>query len=145
MTNYTAKVERQLSCKVQTITSDNGGEFTSKQWEQHMLQHGIQHVRVPPDAHAQNGRVERVHLTILDDMRPVYFTLDCLQSIGQRLQTIQPIHAVTHRQTTNKHLWMYGQATKQQLIIYIRLGANSSSETIGKLASYNLDTGKDAC
>jgi hypothetical protein len=36
-----------------------------------MLQHGIQHVQVPPDAHAQNDRVERVHLTILDDVHTV--------------------------------------------------------------------------
>jgi hypothetical protein len=36
-----------------------------------MLYHGIQHIRVPPDAHAQNGRLERVHLTILDDVRTV--------------------------------------------------------------------------
>jgi transposase InsO family protein len=71
MTHYIAKVECQPSCKVQTIRSDNGGEFTSKQWEQHMLQHGIQHIRVPPDAHAQNGRVERVHLTILNDVRTI--------------------------------------------------------------------------
>jgi hypothetical protein len=74
-----------------------------------------------------------------------YFTLDCLQSIGQRLQIIQPIHATTHRQTTNKHHWIYGQATKQQLIKHIHLVANSSSETIGNIASYNLDTETDAC
>jgi hypothetical protein len=30
---------------------------------------GIEHIRTPPDAHAQNGRVERVHLTILDGVR----------------------------------------------------------------------------
>jgi hypothetical protein len=34
-----------------------------------MRQLGIQHIRVPPDAHAQNGRVERVHLTILNLVR----------------------------------------------------------------------------
>jgi hypothetical protein len=30
---------------------------------------GINHVKIPPDAHAQNGRVERVHLTILNLVR----------------------------------------------------------------------------
>jgi hypothetical protein len=69
MTNYIAKVARQLNCKVKMIRSDNGGEFTSKQWENYMLANGIVHVKVVPDAHAQNGRVERVHLTILDDVR----------------------------------------------------------------------------
>jgi hypothetical protein len=31
-----------------------------------MQQRGIQHIRVPLDAHAQNGRVEHVHFTILN-------------------------------------------------------------------------------
>ena len=34
-----------------------------------MSQHGIEHVKVPPGAHAQNGRVERAHLTILNGVR----------------------------------------------------------------------------
>ncbi len=34
-----------------------------------MLAKGIEHIKVPPDAHAQNGRVERVHLTTLNVVR----------------------------------------------------------------------------
>jgi hypothetical protein len=68
--DYIEKVERQLSCKVKMIRfrSENGGKFTSKQWENYMTIKGIVHVRTPPDAHAQDGRAERVHLTILDDV-----------------------------------------------------------------------------
>jgi transposase InsO family protein len=51
---YIALVERQLGTKVKTLRSDNGGEFTSKEWDSYMHQLGIQHIRVPPDAHAQN-------------------------------------------------------------------------------------------
>ncbi len=36
-----------------------------------MLAKGIEHIKVPPDAHAQKGRVERVHLTILNGVRTV--------------------------------------------------------------------------
>ncbi len=36
-----------------------------------MLAKGIEHIKVPPDAHTQNGRVERVHLTILNGVRTV--------------------------------------------------------------------------
>ena len=36
-----------------------------------MRNHGIQHIQVPPDAHTQNGRVERLHLTILNGVRAV--------------------------------------------------------------------------
>ena len=67
--SYIALVERQLGTKVKTLRSDNGGEFTSKEWDSYTRQLGIQHIRVPPDAHAQNGRVERVHLTILNLVR----------------------------------------------------------------------------
>ena len=67
--SYIALLERQLGTKVKTLRSDNGGEFTSKEWDKDMRQLGIQYIRVPPDAHAQNGRVERVHLTILNLVR----------------------------------------------------------------------------
>ena len=65
-----ARVERQLSCKVKSIRSDNGGEFNSAAWNTYM-QSRIEHVKVPPAAHAHNGRVERVHLTILNGVRTV--------------------------------------------------------------------------
>jgi hypothetical protein len=56
--HYIAKVERQLDCKVGTIRSDNGREFESSAWLQYMRERGIIQTRVPPGAHAQNGRVE---------------------------------------------------------------------------------------
>ncbi len=69
MVNYVALVEGQLNTKIKSIRSDNGGEFTSIQWRQFIASKGIEHRYVPPDAHAQNGRVERVHLTILNGVR----------------------------------------------------------------------------
>jgi len=36
-----------------------------------MISKGIEHVNTPPNAHAQNGRVERVHLTVLNGVRTV--------------------------------------------------------------------------
>jgi len=65
MMTYIAKVERQLSCKVKSIRSDNGGEFNSAAWNTYMQSRGIEHVKV------QNGRVERLHLTILNGVRTV--------------------------------------------------------------------------
>ena len=72
---YIAKVERQLETKVKSIRSDNGGKFISQDWKNWMQAQGIQHVYTPPDAHAQNGRVERVHLTILNGVRTVFAEL----------------------------------------------------------------------
>ena len=68
---YLAMVENQLSTSVKIIRSDNGGEFTSTQFTNLMRSKGIQHIRTPPDSHAQNGRVERLHLTILNGVRTV--------------------------------------------------------------------------
>jgi hypothetical protein len=121
MQQYVAKVERQLSCKVKTIRSDNSGELTSKQWEQHMLQHGIQHTCMPPHAHAQNGRVEWV-LTVLDDVRTLllhsglpsmywaeaanYSAYIRNHALSDNKQT--PLDLWTGSQTTVDHLYAFG-------------------------------------
>lgn len=75
---YIATVERQTGHKVKTIRSDNGGEFTSNNWSKYMRDNGIEHHYTPPDSHAQNGRVERVHLTILNGVR----TIPCQTGLG---------------------------------------------------------------
>jgi len=69
--HYIATVERQTGCKVKIIRSDNGGEFTFNNWSNYMKNHGIEQHFTPPDSHAQNGRVERVHLTILNGVRTI--------------------------------------------------------------------------
>ena len=71
LVDYISLVENQLDTKVKNIRSDNGGEFTSNNFKQFMAAKGIQHIKVPPEAHAQNGRVERVHRTILNGVRTV--------------------------------------------------------------------------
>jgi transposase InsO family protein len=118
MKQYIAKVDNVIK----TIRSDNGGEFTSKQWEQHMLQQGIQHVKVPPDAHAQNGRVERVHLTVLDDVRtlllnsglPVKYWAEaanyaaCTRNHTPSDNKQTPLDLWTGSNTTVDHLYTFG-------------------------------------
>ena len=69
--SYVALVENQLSTTVKALRSDNGGEFTSVAFTSFLQSRGIEHIRVPPDAHAQNGRVERMHLTLLNGVRTV--------------------------------------------------------------------------
>lgn len=69
--DYITKVERQIDFKVKQIRSDNGGEFIAGALKTYFNIKGIEHIRVPPAAHAQNGRVERVHLTILNGVRTI--------------------------------------------------------------------------
>ena len=69
LVGYIALVENQLGTTVKTVRSDLGGEFSSKQLRDYFVSRGIQHHTTPPAAHAQNGRVERAHLTIANDIR----------------------------------------------------------------------------
>lgn len=67
--NHIALVERKTSSKVKILRSDGGGEFCSNDFEGKMVKAGIEHVKTPPDAHTQNGRVERAHYTIMSLVR----------------------------------------------------------------------------
>lgn len=66
---HITKAETQTGHKVLKIRSDGGGEFMSNMAKAYYGEKGIEHVVVPPGSHAQNGRVERVHLTIFDSVR----------------------------------------------------------------------------
>jgi transposase InsO family protein len=66
---YINLVENQLDLNVKIIHSDRGGEFETQTLKSYLESKGIEHVEVPPAAHAQNGRVERAHLTILNTVR----------------------------------------------------------------------------
>jgi len=71
--NYINLVKNQLELTVKVVRSDRGGEFSSGSLKSYFLDKGIKHHEVPPAAHAQNGRVERAHRTILDSVRTLLF------------------------------------------------------------------------
>lgn len=56
--NFVALAENQIAQRVKSVRTDGGGEFTSRVFRQFVQDKGIEHVIVPPGAHAQNGRVE---------------------------------------------------------------------------------------
>jgi hypothetical protein len=66
---YLNLVKNQCGSSVKLVRSDNGGEFTAEVFLDLLAAEGIVAQRIPPAAHAQNGRVERVHRTILDTVR----------------------------------------------------------------------------
>lgn len=67
--NYVHRVERQLGKPVKVIRADGGGEFDNKWLREKLSEMGVELVIAPPDAHTQQGRVERAHLTILNVVR----------------------------------------------------------------------------
>lgn len=52
--------------KVHTITTDNGSEFTSRQFKQLMEKYGVNHVTVDVDDKTKMGKVERMNRTVRD-------------------------------------------------------------------------------
>jgi transposase InsO family protein len=52
------QAERQAEQRVKTFITDNGGEYTSVAYEQHLHEHGIQHLFTAPYTSAENGIVE---------------------------------------------------------------------------------------
>lgn len=91
-----ALAENQTSHKVKKIRSDGGGEFMSRAARAYYGEKGIQHLLVPPASHAQNGRVERVHLTLLDSVRTF------LTAAG--LPTNLSAEAASHAAYTRNHV-----------------------------------------
>jgi hypothetical protein len=69
MQAYTNLVENQLERTVKVIRSDQGGEFGSNAFRDWCQSKGIEHALTPTDAHNQNARVERAHLTLMNDVR----------------------------------------------------------------------------
>lgn len=69
--DYIALVETQCKAKIRHVRSDNGGEYTSKKFLELLATNGIEANPVPPAAHAQNGRAERVNRTVLNIVRTV--------------------------------------------------------------------------
>lgn len=74
--DYIKLVETQCSTKIKRVRLDNGGEFTSGAFQCLLADHGIIPNFVPPDAHGQNGRVERAHLTIANTVRTLLADTD---------------------------------------------------------------------
>ena len=53
-------VEKSSGEKIKTIHSDNGGEYTSKEFEDYVKKNVIRHERTVPKTPEQNGVGERM-------------------------------------------------------------------------------------
>ena len=73
-------VENQSGHKLKTIVTDNG-ELVSTSMKDWCLAHGIDHQRTAPYTSAQNGRVERLHRTILGRARSMRLACNAPASI----------------------------------------------------------------
>lgn len=66
---FQSAVERQTGQKVKVLRSDNGGEYTSAQFEEYLAHYGIMHETTVPHSPAQNGVAERMNRTLVEMVR----------------------------------------------------------------------------
>ena len=64
-----AMVEREKGCSLKCLRSDNGGEYTSKEFQRYCLEHGIRHEKTTPGTPQHNGVAERTNRTLLEKVR----------------------------------------------------------------------------
>ena len=66
---WKAQVERSTGRQVKTLRSDNGGEYTSREFTSYLANEGIKHERTTPHTPQQNGIAERLNRTLIEGVR----------------------------------------------------------------------------
>jgi transposase InsO family protein len=61
---YKEMVENEMDSRIKCLRSDNGGEFTSKEFMDYCINHGIKRQFFISRTPQQNGVVERKNMTI---------------------------------------------------------------------------------
>src|SRR4051812_25056485 len=67
--NFKILVENQTDKQVKILRSDNGGEYTSKNFDRYLQVRGIIHQKSVPYTPEQNGVAERANRTIVEKAR----------------------------------------------------------------------------
>jgi len=66
---WQSMVEKSSGMKVNTIRSDDGGEYTSKEFEQYLKTYGTQHKLTVPKTPQQNGVAESMNRKLVESVR----------------------------------------------------------------------------
>mgnify|MGYP003740606461 FL=1 len=66
---FHAMVERETGRSLKCLRTDNGGEYTSKEFEAYLAEHGIRHEKTVPRTPQHNGVAERMNRTIVERVR----------------------------------------------------------------------------
>lgn len=70
---FKALVEKEAECSMKVLRSDNGGEYTSNQFEAYLKAQGIVHQTSTPHTPQQNGVAERANRTIVEMARSMIY------------------------------------------------------------------------
>lgn len=104
---------------LQSVISDNGGEFTAHRFRDHLNTLGIIHRRIPPRSPNHNAIVERFHQTILEDCwRPAFHRR--LFTSRHQLQTHANAWLVDYHTRPNHGDYMNGRTPNTMLTTHKR-------------------------
>ena len=66
---FHATVERDKEKFLKCLRTDNGGEYTSNEFENYYSKYGIRHEKTVPGTPQHNGVAERINRTIVEKVR----------------------------------------------------------------------------
>ena len=66
---WKAMVEKSTGRKLKTLRTDNGGEFTSREFDAYLKAEGVRHELTVPKTPEQNGVAERMNRTLMEAVR----------------------------------------------------------------------------
>ena len=69
ISKFHALLEREMGRKLKRLRTDNGGEYTSREFEEYCSNHGIRHEKTVPGTPQHNGVAERMNRTIVEMVR----------------------------------------------------------------------------
>ena len=77
---WQAEIEKRTDRRVKVLGTDNGGEYTSKKFQDHLKACGIRHERTIPKTPEQNGAAERLNRTLVEATRAMLLDAKLPQS-----------------------------------------------------------------
>ena len=66
---FHAMAEREKGKSLKCLCTDNGGEYTSNEFENYYSKYGIRHEKRVPGTPQHNGVAERINRTIVEKVR----------------------------------------------------------------------------
>ena len=72
---WKTNVELSTGQKVKTLRTDNGGEYTSKQFDTYLKKEGVRHELTIPKTPEQNGVAERMNRTLIEMTRAMIYEM----------------------------------------------------------------------
>ena len=115
---WKAMAEKSTGQELKVFRTDNGGEFTSTEFEEYLRKEGIRHELTVPKNPEQNGVAERMNWTIVETARsmlaeaklPRRFWAEALIAVYFRnrspttaVKGMTPCEALTGEKTTSGH------------------------------------------